>query len=80
VRRAGGDRRPARQRRTRPRRPARVLVDAFGEPLTSVEAQLVAVYRAVAPEADLGVDAVLCHDLAAVLEGGDPEPDDPVSP
>jgi len=56
----------------------RVLVDAFGEPLTSLEAQLVAVYRAISPDGDLGVDAVLRDDLLAVLEGDDPEPEDPV--
>ena len=56
----------------------RVLVDAFGEPLTSLEAQLVAVYRAIAPDGDLPIDAILRDDLLAVLEGGDPEPEDPV--
>lgn len=56
----------------------RVLVDAFGEPLTAVEAQLVGVYRAIAPAGDLPVDVLLRDEIAAVLSGEDPDPDDPI--
>ena len=56
----------------------RVLVDAFGEPLTSLEAQLVSVYRAIAPQADLPIDTILRDEIAAALSGEAPDPDDDV--